>query len=123
MLDPADGSRIADFAIASEQDCDDAVAAAAEALPAWSATAPRVRSEILRRAWEILTEEADSFAEIMIRENGKSSGRRDRRGPATPLSSSAGSRRRPCASPATTGSRRPATSGSSSPGSRSASRC
>jgi succinate-semialdehyde dehydrogenase/glutarate-semialdehyde dehydrogenase len=72
VLDPADGSRIADFAIASEQDCDDAVAAAAEALPAWSATAPRVRSEILRRAWEILTAEADRFAEIMIRENGKS---------------------------------------------------
>ncbi len=72
VLDPADGSAIAEFAIASETDCDEAVAAASRALPAWSATAPRVRSEILRRAWEILTAEADLFAEIMVRENGKS---------------------------------------------------
>ena len=72
VLDPSDGSTIAEFAIASEADCDAAVAAAEAALPAWSATAPRVRSEILRRAWEILTAESDRFAEIMVRENGKS---------------------------------------------------
>ncbi|MBW4042735.1 MAG: NAD-dependent succinate-semialdehyde dehydrogenase [Acidobacteria bacterium] len=72
VLDPSDGSTITEFAIASEADCDAAVAAAEAALPAWSATAPRVRSEILRRAWEILTAEADVFAEIMVRENGKS---------------------------------------------------
>ena len=72
VLDPADGSTIAEFSIASEADCDAAVAAAEAALPAWSATAPRARSEILRRAFEILTAESDVFAEIMVRENGKS---------------------------------------------------
>ncbi len=72
VLDPADGRPITGFAIATEQDCDDAVAAAAAALPSWSATAPRVRSEILRRAWEILTAESDVLAAIMVRENGKS---------------------------------------------------
>ena len=72
VLDPSDGSTIAEFAVASEEDCDAAVEAAAAAFPSWSATAPRERSEILRRAWEILTAEADVFAEIMVRENGKS---------------------------------------------------
>lgn len=71
VQDPADGSTVAEFAVASEADCDAAVDAAAAALSAWSATAPRARSEILRRAWEILTDEADVFAEIMVRENGK----------------------------------------------------
>ncbi|WP_375405410.1 NAD-dependent succinate-semialdehyde dehydrogenase [uncultured Amnibacterium sp.] len=72
VVDPSDGSTIAEFAVASEVDCDAAVEAAAAAFPAWSATAPRVRSEILRRAWEILTDEVDVFTEIMVRENGKS---------------------------------------------------
>ena len=71
VLDPSDGSTVAEFAVATEEDCDAAVAAAAAALPSWSATAPRARSEVLRRAWEILTAEADLFAEIMVRENGK----------------------------------------------------
>jgi succinate-semialdehyde dehydrogenase/glutarate-semialdehyde dehydrogenase len=71
VIDPADGSTIAEFAIASEQDCLDAVTAADAALPAWSATPARKRSELLRRAYEILTEERERFAEIIVRENGK----------------------------------------------------
>jgi succinate-semialdehyde dehydrogenase/glutarate-semialdehyde dehydrogenase len=72
VTDPADGSTIADFAIASEADCIAAVDAAEKALPGWAATAPRVRGEILRKAFEILTAEKETFAEIMVRENGKS---------------------------------------------------
>jgi succinate-semialdehyde dehydrogenase/glutarate-semialdehyde dehydrogenase len=72
VQDPSNGSTIAEFAIASEADCDAAVEAAAAAFPGWSATAPRARSEILRRTWEILTAEADVLTEIMVRENGKS---------------------------------------------------
>ena len=72
VIDPSDGSRIADFAAATEQDCLEAVAAASDALPSWSATAPRERSEILRRAYDILTAEVETFTEIMVRENGKS---------------------------------------------------
>jgi succinate-semialdehyde dehydrogenase / glutarate-semialdehyde dehydrogenase len=72
VIDPADGSVIAEFAAATEADCLEAVAAAERALPAWSATPARERSEILRRTYEILTQEAETFAAIMVRENGKS---------------------------------------------------
>jgi succinate-semialdehyde dehydrogenase/glutarate-semialdehyde dehydrogenase len=72
VVDPADGSPITTFAVASEEDCVRAVAAAHDALPEWAAKPPRERSEILRRAFEILTREADRFAELMVRENGKS---------------------------------------------------
>ena len=72
VIDPADGSVIAEFAAATEADCMEAVAAAERALPAWAATPARQRSEILRRTYEILTQEAEAFAAIMVRENGKS---------------------------------------------------
>src|SRR5688572_20576720 len=72
VTDPATGETIARFAIATEADCDAAVAAADAAFPAWAATAPRARSEILRTAFDILTAEKEHFAEIMVRENGKS---------------------------------------------------
>ena len=71
VLDPALGDVIADVATASPQDCDAAIAAAHEALPAWAATPPRQRAEILRRAWELMVAEADFFAELITRENGK----------------------------------------------------
>jgi succinate-semialdehyde dehydrogenase / glutarate-semialdehyde dehydrogenase len=72
VVDPADQSTIARFAIATERDCMDAVDAAAAAQPGWAATAPRERSEMLRTAYEILTDESEAFAELMVRENGKS---------------------------------------------------
>ncbi|WP_033341577.1 NAD-dependent succinate-semialdehyde dehydrogenase [Catenuloplanes japonicus] len=71
VIDPSDGGTIAAFAAATEQDCMDAVDAAAAAQPGWAATAPRERGEILRAAYEILTAETEIFAEIMVRENGK----------------------------------------------------
>ena len=72
VTDPSDGSTIAEFAVATDADCTAAIEAAERALPSWSATAPRVRSEILRGAFDILTAEKELFAEIMVRENGKS---------------------------------------------------
>ncbi|WP_415853246.1 NAD-dependent succinate-semialdehyde dehydrogenase [Sinomonas sp. G460-2] len=72
VINPADGSLLASFAAADEIDCDAAVEAAAAALPAWSATPPRERGEILRRAFEILTEEKEQLAETIVLENGKS---------------------------------------------------
>ena len=71
VLDPSDGSELAQFAIATQDDCLAAVDAAERAAAGWAATAPRVRSEILRKAFDILTAEKDRFAEIMVRENGK----------------------------------------------------
>ena len=71
VVDPSDGSTIATFAVASEQDCLTAVDAAEAALPGWAATPARPRGEVLRAAFEILTAERETFAEIMVRENGK----------------------------------------------------
>jgi succinate-semialdehyde dehydrogenase/glutarate-semialdehyde dehydrogenase len=72
VVDPSDLSVIERFAIATEADCMAAVDAAAAAQESWAATAPRVRGELLRAAYEVLVEEAELFAEIMVRENGKS---------------------------------------------------
>ncbi|MEV1128759.1 NAD-dependent succinate-semialdehyde dehydrogenase [Agromyces sp. NPDC049794] len=72
VTDPATGEVIARFPAATSEDCLAAVTAAASAFPAWSLTSPRERSEILYRAFEILRAERDAFAEIMVRENGKS---------------------------------------------------
>ncbi|HWK30094.1 MAG TPA: aldehyde dehydrogenase family protein [Solirubrobacter sp.] len=71
VTDPADGSTIARFAIATARDCDDAVDAAAAAQSGWAATAPRERSELLRAAYELLTDEVEAVAELIVRENGK----------------------------------------------------
>lgn len=71
VSDPSDLSVIARFAAATEDDCMAAVDAAADAQPAWADTAARERSELLRSAYDILTDELELFAEIMVRENGK----------------------------------------------------
>lgn len=71
VIDPSDGSEIAQFAVATVDDAKAAVEAADRALPNWSQTPARTRSEILRRAYEILTDEVEAFAEVIVRENGK----------------------------------------------------
>lgn len=72
VTDPADLSVIARFAAATDADCQAAVDAAAKAQESWAATAPRERGELLRAAYEVLTAEVERFAEIIVRENGKS---------------------------------------------------
>ena len=71
VIDPSDGSTIANISTSGEAECDAAVAAAYNAFPKWAATAPRVRGEILRKAFEIMVAEADELAKIISRENGK----------------------------------------------------
>ena len=70
--DPATAETIASVAAATVDDGLAAVDAAHRALPAWAATAPRQRAEILRRAFEMMTERSDEIAELIVRENGKS---------------------------------------------------
>ena len=48
-----------------------AVGAADEAFKTWSQTPPRVRAEVLRRAWEIMTAELEDCARLISLENGK----------------------------------------------------
>ncbi|MBM2614851.1 NAD-dependent succinate-semialdehyde dehydrogenase [Actinoplanes sp. LDG1-06] len=71
VVDPADQSTVARFAIATAGDCHDAVDAAAAAQDGWAAAPPRERSELLRAAYEILAAETDDLAEVIVRENGK----------------------------------------------------
>ena len=71
VRDPADGSVIADVADGDVNDAVDALDAAAEVQQEWGTTAPRERGEILRRAFELITERADDFAELMSLEMGK----------------------------------------------------
>ncbi|ANZ23725.1 NAD-dependent succinate-semialdehyde dehydrogenase [Rhodococcus sp. WB1] len=69
--DPATGAVLADVADASADDglraLDLAVAAQAE----WAATAPRVRGEILRTAFDLVHARADDFARVITLEMGK----------------------------------------------------
>ena len=71
VTDPSDGSVIAEVAVAGPAQCEAAVAAADRAAADWAKTAPRVRSEILRKAFEIMVSEADAIATIVSKENGK----------------------------------------------------
>lgn len=71
VTDPSDGSVIAKVATAGDAEIEAALAAAHRAAPAWAKTAPRVRGEILRKAFELMTQEADYLAELISKENGK----------------------------------------------------
>jgi succinate-semialdehyde dehydrogenase/glutarate-semialdehyde dehydrogenase len=80
VLDPATEEPLAEVADGTVHDALDAVGAAHGALPAWAATAPRQRAEILRQAFELMTARSEQFARLMSAENGKSL--RDARGEA-----------------------------------------
>jgi succinate-semialdehyde dehydrogenase/glutarate-semialdehyde dehydrogenase len=71
VFDPASEEVIASVASASIEDGLAAVGSAYRALPSWAATAPRRRAEILRKAFELMTERAEDFARLMSQENGK----------------------------------------------------
>lgn len=69
--DPATGQVVAEVADASPADSTAALDAAVAAQASWAATPPRVRGEILRRAFEVMTERADDLALLMTIEMGK----------------------------------------------------
>ena len=71
VSDPATGEHLATIANASEADAQKAIDAAAAVQELWGNTAPRVRGEILRKAWELLIERRDDFALLMTMEMGK----------------------------------------------------
>ncbi|WP_296605234.1 NAD-dependent succinate-semialdehyde dehydrogenase [Nocardioides sp.] len=71
VVDPADGSVLTDVADGSVADAVEALDAAVAAQASWATTPPRERGEILRRAFELVTERADAFAHLMSLEMGK----------------------------------------------------
>ena len=68
---PATGEVLAEVADASPADGAAALGAAYDAFPGWAAVPPRVRAEILRRAFDIMIAEADACARLIVLENGK----------------------------------------------------
>ena len=69
--DPATGETIAEVADARPDDAVRALDAAVAAQAEWAAHPPRERGEILRRAFEAMTERADDLALLMTLEMGK----------------------------------------------------
>ena len=63
--DPSDGSVIAEVSIAGDGECEAALAAADAAAVSWAKTTPRFRSEILRKAFEIMTAENEAIATLI----------------------------------------------------------
>lgn len=69
--DPSTGEVLTSAADAGVADGTAALDAAVAAGPAWAATPPRDRGEILRRAFELITERKDDLALLMTLEMGK----------------------------------------------------
>ncbi|MCY0148587.1 NAD-dependent succinate-semialdehyde dehydrogenase [Hoeflea sp. G2-23] len=71
VINPATEEVIASVASADIADADAALDAAEAASALWAARKPRERSEILRKAWELMTARLDQFARLITLENGK----------------------------------------------------
>ncbi|WP_300265613.1 NAD-dependent succinate-semialdehyde dehydrogenase [Microbacterium sp.] len=69
--DPATGAVLASIADATPEDGIRALDAAVAAQEAWAQTAPRERSEILRRAFDLVQEHKEDLALLMTLEMGK----------------------------------------------------
>jgi len=69
--DPATGETLCEVADATPEDAKAALDAAVAAQDDWAAHPPRERGEILRRAFEEMTERADELALLMTLEMGK----------------------------------------------------
>jgi phenylacetaldehyde dehydrogenase len=70
-LDPATGLETGRIAQASAADVDQAVAAAAAALPAWRATVPVQRAQILWKIAELIEANIDDLAQLETLDQGK----------------------------------------------------
>ncbi|KQB98427.1 succinate-semialdehyde dehydrogenase [Loktanella sp. 1ANDIMAR09] len=81
VINPATEEVIASVASAEIADADAALDAAQVAMKEWAAKTPRHRSEVLRKAWELMTARLEDFAHLITLENGKA--RTDAMGEAT----------------------------------------
>ena len=71
VLNPATGEPSTDVAAGTPTDASHAVDVAAEAQRGWAKTAPRVRSEILRAAWQSMVDHTEELAALIVTEHGK----------------------------------------------------
>ena len=71
ILDPSTGELLAKSPCCTKEELNQAVAAAAAAFPAWSATPPLKRVQVLYRFRELLVQHMDELTDILCHENGK----------------------------------------------------
>jgi aspartate-semialdehyde dehydrogenase len=71
VTDPATGAVLGDIACLTATDSSAAVDAAQTAFPAWSRAVPQMRSAALRRWFDLIRENAEDLARIMVLEQGK----------------------------------------------------
>ncbi|OSQ43115.1 NAD-dependent succinate-semialdehyde dehydrogenase [Thalassospira sp. MCCC 1A01428] len=71
VINPADESVLASVASGTVEDAIACIDAADAAFADWAGRTPRERSEILRRAFELMTARRDEFARLITKENGK----------------------------------------------------
>lgn len=71
VVNPATEELLTEVADANAQDAHCALKAAAAAQPAWGSTAPRARSEVLYRAFDLMGQRSDLLAAVMTLEMGK----------------------------------------------------
>jgi succinate-semialdehyde dehydrogenase/glutarate-semialdehyde dehydrogenase len=71
VINPATEEVLTSVASAEIADADAALDAAEAAMALWAAQTPRHRSEVLRKAWELMTARLPEFAHLITLENGK----------------------------------------------------
>lgn len=71
VINPATEQVLASVASAELADADAALNAAESAMAEWAARTPRERSEVLRKAWELMDARLEEFAQLITLENGK----------------------------------------------------
>ncbi len=71
VVNPADGTTVAELALATPADVDVAVASARAALRGWSTAAPVERSTVLAKLAELVTANADAFIAEEVAQTGK----------------------------------------------------
>jgi len=71
VYNPSDGSVISRVPLSTHEDVDTAVASAAKAFPAWSATPIKERVQVFYRYKTLLEQNIDELAALVTEENGK----------------------------------------------------
>jgi succinate-semialdehyde dehydrogenase/glutarate-semialdehyde dehydrogenase len=71
VIDPATGEIVGQAADAAPDDVKKAIEAAHRAFPVWGGMTAKERSEILRKAYDLMVERKQELAETMTREQGK----------------------------------------------------
>ena len=69
VYNPATGAVSAEVALASQQETEEAIRIAAEALPAWSTTPPLKRARVMFKFKELLEANLDTLAAMITSEH------------------------------------------------------